>query len=104
MVREMQFSFSKEGDLSKLKQLYNKDENVIHQVFGKQRKTLLQLSVENKRIDMVSFILDKGTEGDSDIILFNNILKVAHSTVICTPTLLFILHLRLEKLISLTSW
>ena len=64
----MQFSFSKEGDLSKLKQLYDKDENVIHQVFGKQRKTLLQLSVENKRIDMVSFILDKGTEGDSEIV------------------------------------
>ena len=100
----MQFSFSKEGDLSKLKQLYDKDENVIHQVFGKQRKTLLQLSVENKRIDMVSFILDKGTEEDSDIILFNNILKVAHSMVICTPTPLFILHVRLEKLISLTSW
>ena len=79
MVRKMQFSFSKEGDLSKLKQLYDKDENVIHQVFGKQRKTLLQLSVENKRIDMVSFILDKGTKWDSDIILFNNILKVAHS-------------------------
>ena len=59
----MQFSFSKEGDLSKLKQLYDKDENIIHQVFGKQRKTLLHLSVENKRTDMVSFILDKGIEG-----------------------------------------
>ena len=67
----MQFSFSKEGDLLKLKQLYDKDENIIHQVFGKQRKTILHLSVENKRIDMVSYILDKGTKEESQIILLN---------------------------------
>ena len=100
----MQFSFSKERDLLKLKQLYDKDENIIHQLFGKQRKTLLHLSVENKRIYMVTYILDNGTRGESDTILLNIILKEAHSTVICIPTHLFIWLQRLEKLILLTFW
>ena len=100
----MQFSFSKERDLLKLKQLYDKDENIIHQLFGKQRKTLLHLSVENKRIDMVTYILDNGTRGESDTILLNIILKEAHSTVICIPTHLFIWLQRLEKLILSTFW
>ena len=65
----MQFSFSKEGDLLRLRQLYDKDENIIHQVFGKQSKTLLHLSVENKRIDMVTFILEKGTKRIAKLIL-----------------------------------
>ena len=65
----MQFSFSKEGDLYRLRQLYDKDEDIIHQVFGNQRKTLLHLSVENKRIDMVSYILENGKEEDSEIFI-----------------------------------
>ena len=65
----MQFSFSKEGDLLRLRQLFDKDEDIIHQVFGKQRKTLLHFSVENKRIDMVSYILENGKEKDSEIII-----------------------------------
>ena len=70
----MQFSFSQEGDLFRLRQLYDKDEDIIHQVFGKQRKTLLHLSVENKRIDMVSYILENGKEEDSAIIISITIL------------------------------
>ena len=70
----MQFSFSKEGDLFRLRQLYDKDEDIIHQVFGKQRKTLLHLSVENKRIDMVSYILQNGKEKGSAIIISITIL------------------------------
>ena len=56
----MKFSFSKDGDLLKLKQLYVEDENIIHRVHGKGRKTLLHMSVEHRRIDMVSYILEKG--------------------------------------------
>ena len=57
---KMEFSLSKEKDYQKLKHLLENRPEIIEMKFGESMNTLLHLSVENNRLNMVSYLLQKG--------------------------------------------
>ena len=56
----MEFSLAKEKDYQKLKHLVENRPEIIEMKFGESMNTLLHLSVENNRLNMVSYLLQKG--------------------------------------------
>ena len=56
----MEFSLAKEKDYQKLTHLVENRPEIIEMKFGESMNTLLHLSVENNRLYMVSYLLQKG--------------------------------------------